>query len=64
MDTELAHDVVGVVQHVHHVRHGRALVAADIGNAGLQERLGHGEDAFAVEGLSRTELEQLDFLLE
>jgi DNA-binding transcriptional LysR family regulator len=32
------------------VRHRRALVAAHVGHAGLQQRLGDGQDAFAVEG--------------
>ena len=64
MHAELVHDVARIVQHVHHVRHRRALVAADVGDAGLQQRLGDREDALAVEGLAFAELEQLDFLLE
>ena len=51
-------------EHVHHVRHRRALVAADVGDAGLQQRLGDGEDRLAVEGLAVAELELLDFFLE
>jgi hypothetical protein len=64
VDAELVHDVPGVVQHVHDVRNGRPLVAANVGDARLQQRLGHGEDPFAVEGLARAELEQLHFFGE
>ena len=49
MDAELGHDVLGVDQHVEQVRHRRALIAADIAHARLQQRLGDGEDALAVE---------------
>ena len=34
------------------MRDGCALVPADVGNAGLQERLGDGKDAFAFEMLA------------
>ena len=64
MHAEFAHDVFGVDQHVEQMRHRRALIAADIGDAGLQQRLGHGEDAFAAEGLAVAERERLHFLLE
>ena len=46
---ELGHDVLGIHQHVEQMRHRRALVAADIAHAGLQQRLGDGEDALAME---------------
>ena len=59
---------VHVVARLHHdveqVRHRRALVAADIGHARLQQRLGHGEYAFAVEGFAGAEFERLDFCVE
>ena len=54
----------GVDQHVEQMRDRRALVAADIGHARLQQRLGDREDAFAAEGLAVAELERLHFLLE
>ena len=38
--------------HVEQVRDRRALVAADVGHARLQQRLGDREDALAVEGLA------------
>src|SRR5262249_56764467 len=44
--------------------HRRALIAADIAHAGLQQRLGHGEDALAVEGLALAELERLHLFFE
>jgi hypothetical protein len=46
---QLGHDVTGIHQHVEQVRHRRALVAAHIAHARLQQRLGDGEDAFAAE---------------
>ena len=55
MHAELADDVLGVDQHVEQVRDRRALVAADIAHARLQQRLGDREDAFAVEGLAVAE---------
>ena len=64
MHAELGHHVLGVDQHVEQVRDRRALIAADIGDAGLQQRLGDREDALAAEGLAVAELERLDFLLE
>src|SRR6267143_3832235 len=64
MDAELIHDAPGVVQHVHDVRHRRALVAADVGDARLQQGFGHGENAFSVESLPRAELEQFDLFRE
>ena len=52
MHAELVEQVLRVDQHVDQMRDRRALVAADIGHARLQQRLGDGEDAFAVEGLA------------
>ncbi len=64
MHAEIADDVLGVDQHVEQVRHRRALVAADIAHARLQQRLGDREDAFAMEGLAVAELERLHLFLE
>ena len=63
-DAELLQHVVGVGQHVDQMRDRRALIAGDIGHAGLQQRLGDGEDAFAAEFLAGAELELFDFFLE
>ncbi len=46
------------------MRHWRALIAADVRYARLQQRLGHRQDAFAVEGLALAKLERLHFVLE
>src|SRR5262249_50634589 len=61
---ELGEQVLGVDHHVEQVRDRRALVAADIAHARLQQRLGDREDAFAAEGRAVAELERFDFLLE
>ncbi len=50
--------------HVQQVRHRRALVAAHVRHARLQQRLGHGQDALAVKGLAGAQLERFDFLAE
>ena len=64
MHAEVADDVLGIDQHVEQMRHRRALVAADIAHARLQQRLGHGQDALAVEGLAVAELERPHLFLE
>ena len=64
MHAEFVENVLGVRQHVHQVRDRRALVAGDVGHAGLQQRLGHGQDSLAAEFLARTETELLDLLAE
>ena len=55
MHAELGQVVLRLHQHVEQVRHRRALVAADVGDAGLQQRLGDREDALAVEDLAGAE---------
>ena len=60
MHAELAENVLRIGQHVHQMRDRRALIAADIADAGLQQRLGDGENAFAAEFLAVAELEVLD----
>ncbi len=64
MHAKLGHDVLGVHQHVEQVGDRRALVAADVRDARLQQRLGDRQDAFAAEGLAVPQLERLHFLLE
>src|SRR5439155_20657857 len=61
---EIADDVLGVDQNVEQVRHRRALIAADVTHAGLQQSLGHREDALAAEGLALAERERLHLFLE
>ena len=64
MNVELTQDLFGVGEHVHQMRDRRALVARDVSDARLQQRLGDGEDALAMELLPVTELEVLHFLRE
>ena len=64
MDAKLAHDVLSVGEHVHEVRDRRALIARDIGDAGLQQRLGDRENAFAAEGFAGLKPQVPDFALE
>ncbi len=64
MDAELVEQVLALDQHVDQMRHRRALIAADIGHARLQDRLGDREDAFAAEYLAVAEAQGAHFLLE
>jgi len=43
------------------MRDGRSLIAADVGDTLLQQRLGDGENAFAAEDLALAEPQILDF---
>jgi hypothetical protein len=61
---ELGQDVVGVGQHVHQVRDGCALVAGHVRDAGLQQRLGHGQDAFAAKLVALAQAQLFNFLRE
>ena len=59
---EIAHDVLRIREHVHQMRDRRALIAANIGDAAFEQRLGDGENAFAAEFLTVADPELLDFL--
>ena len=59
---ELAEDLARVGQHVHQVRDRRALVATDVTDTGLQQRLGDGENRLAFEHLTGAESQRADFL--
>ena len=61
---EFVHVGLRLHHHVEQVRHRCALVAAHVGHARLQQRLGDGEDALAVKGLAVAEPQGLDFLSE
>ena len=63
-DAEFVEDILCVAQHVDEMRDGGAGIAADIGDAGLQQRLGDGEDAFATERIAVAEPEVFDFACE
>ncbi len=64
MDAEFVEDVLGVGQHVHEVGNRSPLVAADVAHPRLQQRLGHRQDAFAVEGAVGPQAQKFDFLFE
>jgi len=49
---ELVEIVLRLHHHIEQMRNRRSLVAADVGDAGLQQRFRHGEDALAVEGFT------------
>ena len=61
---EIGEHILGVDHDVEQMRHRRALIAADIAHARLQQRLGDREDALAVEGLAFAEPQRFHFLLE
>ena len=56
--------VVGVGEHVDEVRDRGALIPGHVRYAGLQQRLGDGENAFAAEFLAGAEPELRDLALE
>ena len=64
MHAEFAQNVLRVGQHVHEMADRRALVAADITDAALQQRLGDGQNAFAGEFLAVAQPQLFDFLGE
>ena len=64
MHAELGQRRFGLHHHVKQVRHRRALVAADIGHARLQQSLGHGQNAFSMEGLALSEHELVYLAVE
>ncbi len=64
MHAEFGHHVLGIHQHVEKVRYRRALVAADVAHARLQERLGDGEDAFAAKNRAVAEPQGFHFGFE
>ena len=64
MHAELVEHVLGVGQNVHQMRDRRALIAADIRDAGLQQSLGDGENAFAAKDFALAKLEILDLASE
>lgn len=61
MHAEIVEHILGVCEHVHQMRDRRTLIAADIGNAGLQQRLGQCEDTLSVKGVAIAEPQILDF---
>src|SRR3546814_19145552 len=64
MDAELLHELVCVGEHIHQVRYRRPLIAANISDAGLEQRLRYRENAFAVEELALSLAELLNLGIE
>src|SRR5471030_1452233 len=64
MDAKFVQQILAFDQHVDQMRDRRALVAADIGNACLEDRLGDREDAFATKDFALAETQRADFFLE
>ena len=62
MHAQFLQDVVGVGQHVHQVRYRRALVARHIRHTRLQQGLGDGQNALAVELVAITQAKFLHLL--
>ena len=60
----LEQGLVGVGHDVEEMGHRSARIAAHVGHARLEQRLGDGEDALAAEHLTLAQLELLDFLGE
>ena len=61
MNAEFAKDTLRVGQHIHQMRNRRALVARDVADAGLQQRLGDGENPLAPEHLAGAKPEVFHF---
>ncbi len=64
MDAEIAHHVLGVGEHVHEMRDRRALIAGDVGHAGLKQGLGDRENALAAKDFAGSKSQVLNFALE
>ena len=64
MHAEIGQQILGIHHDVEQMRDRRALVAADIADARLQQRLGDGEDALAAKGLAGAEPQRIHFFLE
>ncbi len=64
MHAEVIQYLARIGENVHQVRDGRALIAADIGHACLQQGLRDGEYGLAFEYLAGSEPERLNFACE
>ncbi len=64
VDAQLVQEVLQFDQHIDQMRDRRALVAADIGDARLQDGLGDREDALAAEDLAIAQPERTHLLAE
>jgi hypothetical protein len=64
MDAKIGQQVFGIDHHVEKMRDRRALIAADIAHARLQQRLGDGKDTFTAKYFAIAEPQRIDFLFE
>ena len=64
MHAQVCEYVLGLQQHIEQVADRRALVAADVADARLQQRLGDGQNALAAKLGARAKLQIADFLSE
>ncbi|MFC7411295.1 hypothetical protein [Hydrogenophaga atypica] len=64
MHAEFFKDFACIGKHIHEVGHWRALIAAHVCNAGLEQGFGDRQDAFALELGARACPQLLHFLLE
>jgi len=64
VNTEFLHHVFRVCEHIHQVRDRRSLVAPDVGDTRLQQRLGDRENAFAAKDLASAKLQILNLAFE
>ena len=61
---KLGEQVLGFDHDIQQMRDRRALIAADIAHAGLQQRLSDGEDAFAAKAFTGAKPQRFDFFGE
>src|SRR5690625_7774828 len=64
MHAQILEYFVGIMENIHQVGNGSALIAAHITHAGLQQRLGDTENSFAVEFLAGAHAQLLDLFRE
>jgi hypothetical protein len=62
MDSQLCEHLICIGQHVDEMRDRRTLIARDVRDARLEQGLGDGEDAFAVEFFAFAKPQLADFL--
>ena len=64
MHAEFLHGGFGLHHHIQQVRHGCTLVTTHVGHTRLQQRLGDGQNALAMEGIPSTQAQRFNFFGE
>ncbi len=64
MHAEVSEQIFSIHHDVEQVRNRRALIAADIAHARLQQRLGDGEDTLAAKHFAGAEPQRIDLFPE